>query len=86
MDLPDAKYPAQMLLPERNQEIQALAAQAAEEPFTIGIRLGRPDRCAENPDTHRGHSRIQPGRVDAVAIVEDEAIAVRFRENLPELL
>jgi len=43
------------------------------------------DRCPEDPNAHCRNSGVQPGRVDAVAIVEDEAIVVRSREDCPEL-
>jgi hypothetical protein len=60
MDLPDAKYPPQMLLPEGNQEVQTLAAQAPEEPFTKCVRRWCPDWRPEDPDTHRNHGRDEP--------------------------
>ena len=44
------------------------------------------DRDPEHANTHRGDGGVEPGREKTVAIVQDEAIAVRFREELPELL
>ncbi len=44
------------------------------------------DRRAEDANTQRRDGRVEPGRVDAVAIVEDESVGVRCSENLPELL
>jgi hypothetical protein len=40
MDLPNPQDPSQVLLPGRNQEIQALATQVAEEALAIGICHG----------------------------------------------
>lgn len=46
---PGAKNPPQVVLLEWNQEVQALPAEAAEEPFTEGVGLGRVDWSAEDP-------------------------------------
>ena len=86
MELPDAKNPPQMILPERSQEVQTLATETAEEALTIGVRRWRPDWRPEDADTHRSDGGVEPRRVDAVPIVEEEAIGVRGREGFPELL
>jgi hypothetical protein len=83
---PNAKNPPQMRLPERNEEVQTLSAQRAEESLTIRVRQGRLDWRAKDPDTHGRHGRLEPRRLDAVPIVEDEAVPVWLRQDLPELL
>jgi len=75
-----------MVLRQRNEEVQTLATEAPEEALADRVRGGRPDRRAEDADTHRRDGRIPPWRIDAVAIVEHEAIAMRCGEDLPELL
>ena len=67
-----------MVLRQRNEEVQTLAAEASEETLAYRVRGWRPDRRAENPDTHRGHGGVQPRRVDTVAIVENEPVGVGF--------
>ena len=42
---------AQVVLGQRNHEVQAFAPQRAQEPFAKGIRLGSP---------HRGFEHSQP--------------------------
>ena len=86
VDLPDPKQPPQMRLPKWNQDIQTLAPQAAEEAFTIRIRHWGLEWGPDDPDAHRGDGGVQPGRVDTVAVVKDESVAVRCREDLSELL
>jgi hypothetical protein len=84
--LPCAKNPSPGVLAERDQEVQALPAETAEQSFTDRVRPGRLNRGAEDPDTHRGDGAVQPGRVDAIPIVEDESIRVRCSEDLLALL
>ena len=75
MEPPGEQRSPQMRLPDRDQEVQALA-QRSQESFTIAIRQGRPDRRAEDLDTHGRHGRIQPGRVEAVPIARDKPVSV----------
>jgi hypothetical protein len=86
MDPPSAKHLPQVVLTEGDQIIETLPAERPEQPFTIAIRQGGLAWCPEDADTHRGHGCVQPGRVNAVPIVEDEPMAMRFRQDLPELL
>jgi len=86
MDSPGTQRPPQMRLTDRNQEIQALAAECPQQPFTIAIRHGSLDRRPKDLDTHRGDGRVQPRRVDVIPIVEHEPVAMRGRQDLPELL
>ena len=75
-----------MALAEDHHLIQTLPPDAANEPLRTWIRHGRLDRGAEDPDAHRGDSRIEARHVDAIPIVEDESVGMRRREDLPELL
>jgi len=58
---PRAKESAQVLFADSDEEIQALAAETAAEPFTTCVRLWRLDRRPEDADAHCRHSRIEPG-------------------------
>ena len=75
-----------MRLPERDQEVKALPAQADEEAFAEGIGLGRPDRSAEDPATQCRDGRVESRRIDAIPIMEDEPIPSSRREDFAELL
>jgi hypothetical protein len=79
MEPPDAKDPPQVVLPERNQKVQTLSPQTSEEALTIRIRHW-------GVEAHRREGGVEPRRDDAVPIVEDQTIAVRFRQGHPELL
>jgi hypothetical protein len=55
MHFPRAKESAQVLLAEWDEEIQALAAEAAEQTLAERVRRWRVDRGAEDANAHRGH-------------------------------
>ena len=42
----------EMTLIDRDQEIEALPAQAANQPFAIAVRLGRVERSLEDFHSH----------------------------------
>jgi len=73
-----------VVLAERDQEVQALPVETAESSLTIRVCLRRLNRRAEDPNTHGGDGRIEPGRVDPVPSVEDEPVGVRRGEDFPE--
>jgi hypothetical protein len=75
-----------VILPEGDQVIETFPAEGAEESLAKAIRQGRANWRPKDADAHRGDGRIQAGGKDAVPIVEDEPVAVRLREDLPELL
>lgn len=86
MESPGTNRPPQMRLAERNEEVQTLPAERPQESLTVCICHRRLDGRSEDPDTHGRHSRIQPWRIDAVPVMEDESVAVGCGEDLPELL
>ena len=55
MHFPRAKESAQVLLAEWDEEIQALAAEAAEQTLAERVRRWRVDRGAEDANAHRDH-------------------------------
>src|SRR6266545_3621621 len=76
---------AQVSLVDRNQEIQTLAADSSYQAFAESVRLGRAERRFQDAQAHRRQSRIQLGGVNAVAVVEEEAVRFLSRDDLPEL-
>ena len=72
-----------MVFRQRTEAVQARAPEAAEQALARGVRRGGVRRRPEDADTQRGDGRVEPRRVDAVALVEDGPGAVRHRENLP---
>jgi hypothetical protein len=77
---------AQVSLVDRNQEIQTLAADSSYQTFAESVRLGRSERSFQDAQAHRLQSRIQLGGVNAVAVVQEEAVRFLSRDDLPELL
>jgi len=49
----------QMFLAQRDQEIQALSANRADEPLAVCIRLRRPEGSLQYLEAHRLQARIQ---------------------------
>jgi hypothetical protein len=86
MEPPGAQDLAPRVFAEGNQILEALPPEAAESPVTQRGRLRRVDRHAEDANTPRRDGRVEPGRVDAVAIVADASGGLRGREHLPALL
>ena len=54
--LPCAKNPSPGVLAERDQEVQALPAETAEQSFTDRVRPGRLNRGTEDPGTQTSRS------------------------------
>src|SRR5215469_1022949 len=69
-----------------NQEIQALTPNAPYQPFAECIRLGRSEWRFENAQAHCLHGRIERGRVNAVAVVDEKPIRFLSSDNLANLL
>ena len=61
MHSPRVQESAQVLLAEWDEEIQVLAAEAAEQTLAERVRRWRVDRGAEDAHAHRGHGCVQPG-------------------------
>ena len=49
----------QVALGERNEEVQALSAQASAQTLAHGVRFGRPYRCSQYSHTHSLHASVQ---------------------------
>jgi hypothetical protein len=86
MDLPFLHDPSQMTLADGNQKIQTIPAQASNQPFAIGIRLGGTERSLERSDSHISDCKIQLPGVNAVSIVNQKPVALFAVDGLPKLL
>jgi len=59
---------------DRNHEVQALAADCANQSFAERIRLWNLNGRFENNQTHRRQSAIHALRVNRVSIVNHESV------------
>src|SRR5215472_10921123 len=76
----------QMTFVDRDQEVEALAAQASAEPFTDRIGSRRPNRCPKNSHAEARHFHIQLLGEDGVPVVDHETIGMIAWKRLTELL
>src|SRR6516165_9029134 len=76
----------QVALIERNQEIQTLAPHASHQAFAESIRLGRSEGRFQNAQAHRLQGRVELGRVNAAAVVDEEPVGFLSRPDFAELL
>src|SRR5215469_13778070 len=74
MDYPLGDRYLQMAFVDRDQEVEALAAQASAEPFTDCVGPGRPNRSSKHSHSQACHFLIQPLGEDGVSIVDHETI------------
>ena len=61
---------------QRDHEVQALPPQRAQQPLADGIRLGDSQRGFEQPQPQVAHRLIERRREGAIAIMEQEAVAM----------
>ena len=73
---PHVKDSTEMSLAERDHEVQALAAQGADQTFTERIRLRNANRRLEYHQTHGFKGPVDLFRVNRVAIVDHEPVRV----------
>src|SRR5215813_14546960 len=76
----------QMLLVERNHEIQTLTTNRSHQPFTIGVGLWRLHRSAQNLQPKCFQIFVNLGREDRVTIMDEKAIPVIAGNSFSELL
>src|SRR5215471_16860884 len=76
----------QMTFVDRDQEVDALAAQASAEPFTDRVGPGRPNGSSNNPHSEARQFLIQALGEDGVPVVDHETIGMIARKCLAELL
>lgn len=76
----------QVSLVQRNQEIQTLAADSADEAFAESVRLRRVERRLQDAQAHRLQCQIELRGVNFVAVVDQKPVRILSRDGLPELL
>src|SRR4029450_153538 len=86
MDSPLFDSHFQVALGERNEEVQALSAQASTQTLAHGVCFGRPYRCSQYSHTHSLHASVQVLGKDAIPVVDHESIGMLVRKRLAKLL
>src|SRR6516225_2631313 len=86
MDSPLLDDHLQVVLIGRNEEVQALSAQASAQTLAYGVGLGRPHWCSQDPHTHCLHASVQVLGKNAVPVVDHEAIGMIVRKRFSKLL
>lgn len=76
----------QVVLGERDQEVQALPATCAQEPLTHTISLGTAQRSFQDPETEVSHLLIELLGENAVAVMDQETVTVINRHGFAKLL
>ena len=69
-----------------DQIVQALPSSCADQPFAVGVRLGRSEGRFQNVHTHRPHGHIKLPGVDLVPVVKDKPIRLLTTDDFAELL
>ena len=72
-----AQDPGEMSLVEYQQAVQALAAQGADPPFGVAVRLRSPRWAAQYRDSAAGEHGVEAGRERVVAIADEKPASVR---------
>jgi hypothetical protein len=83
---PLAQSGSQMVLAERNHEVQTLPSHGTDQSLAIGIGLWRSDRCSHNLEAHVLNGLIDLRREDAVTVMDQEPIRVIAWDRFTELL
>jgi hypothetical protein len=76
----------QVVLGERDHEVQAFPPQRAQEPLAERVGLRTPHRCFQDPEPQVPHLLIQRLGEDAVSVMDEEAVAVVNRDGFTQLL
>src|SRR5271163_3824558 len=77
----------QVLLIQRDHEIQTLSSHCPDEPFAIGIGLRCPDWNVQYPQPKCvPQFLVQVRGKDGVSIVNQESVRMIARDGLPQLL
>jgi len=81
MDSPFFDGHFQVALVDRNEEVQALSAQASTQTLAYGVGFGRPYRCSQYSYTHSLHASVQVLGKDAIPVVDHESIGMIVRKG-----
>src|SRR4029434_140806 len=75
-----------MVCCERNEKIQALASQRPKDPFTDRVGLRSPGRRFQHAQAQVVYVPIEGLGEDAVAVMDEEAVAMIRRYRVAQLL
>src|ERR671922_967197 len=71
---PFIQQTSQVVRCQRNHVIQTFPPKRADEPFTDGIGLRRPERCVQHPQPQVAYALVESRREDAVSVMDEEAV------------
>ena len=83
---PASQYTAQLVLRQRDEKVQALSAQGANDTFTKTVSLGASIRRPLDPKTQVGNRPVEHRRKVLVAIMDEKMVTMVRRDSLPQLL
>src|SRR5215510_7112481 len=83
---PRVEQASQVVFCEREDAIQALPPQRADEPFAEGVRLRTLGWCFQHLEPQMAYAVVELGREDAIAVMHEEAIAMVHWDRLTQLL
>jgi hypothetical protein len=69
----DAQHSFEVAVVEDQQPVEALGAHRSDEALGDSVRLGRLDRCPQDPDPFAAEDLIEGAAVFAVSVAEQEA-------------
>lgn len=81
---PLAEDQPEVALVERDEPVEAPAAQGPDESLAVRVRPGRPDGGSQDAQPEGAGGGV--GLEDGVAVVQEEAVAVIARDRLSKLL
>ena len=71
---------------QHNQPVETLSTDRADQPLAIGIRLRAAHRSLQHRQTHCGNCPVDGRRINAVAVVNEEALWLIAGNHRAELL
>lgn len=77
----DAEHVFEVAAVENQQPVQALRVDGANEPFGDRVRLRRPHRRLDDPDTFAAEDLVEGAAVRAVAIPDQEAVPLSLKSK-----
>jgi hypothetical protein len=80
---PCVQNTAQVVLGKRDQKVQALPPERAQESLTQGIGLGTPHGGFEDPQPQMLHMLVKLVREDTIAVMDEKARGMVGRDRCP---
>ena len=83
---PLVQQTSQVVLGQRDHEIQIFPPQRADAPLAEGIRQGTLRRRFQDPQSEMAHTLVKRLGIDAVSVMNQEAVAKVRRHRVTQLL